>query len=282
MTDVAREPSWFVTLGPRLVGSTRKLGEQTVFYGQSVASIADAVRRYPGELLRLIAEMGMGTGALAVIGGTVGIIGFLTLTTGALVAVQGYDTLSNIGVEALTGFLSAFLNVRMIAPCTAGLALAATIGAGATAQLGAMRINEEIDALEVMGIRAVTYLASTRIIAGILVVIPLYAVAVLMSFIAAKLLTIYVYGQSRGVYEHYFATFLRPNDLLWSFLSALTMATGVMVVHTYYGFTATGGPAGVGEAVGRSVRSSMIVTAFVCLMISLSVYGQSGNFNLSG
>lgn len=282
MSDAAREPSWFVIPGPRLVASTRKLGEQTVFYGQSLASIVDAIRRYPGELLRLIAEMGMGTGALAVIGGTVGIIGFLTLTTGALVAVQGYDSLSNIGVEALTGFLSAFLNVRMIAPCTAGLALSATIGAGATAQLGAMRINEEIDALEVMGIRAITYLSSTRIIAGVLVVIPLYAVAVLMSFIAAKLLTIYVYGQSRGVYEHYFATFLHPNDLLWSFLSALSMATGVMVVHTYYGFTATGGPAGVGEAVGRSVRTSMIITAFVCLMISLSVYGQSGNFNLSG
>ncbi|OBH10086.1 ABC transporter permease [Mycobacterium sp. E1747] len=282
MTDAAREPSWIVTLGPRVTDYARKLGEQTVFYGQSLANMIDAVRRYPGELLRLIAEMGMGTGALAVIGGTVGIIGFLTLTTGALVAVQGYDTLSNVGVEALTGFLSAFLNVRMIAPCTAGLALAATIGAGATAQLGAMRINEEIDALEVMGIRAITYLSSTRIIAGILVVVPLYAVAVLMSFIAAKFLTIYSYGQSRGVYEHYFSTFLRPTDLFWSFLAALTMATGVMVVHTYYGFTATGGPAGVGEAVGRSVRSSMIVTAFVCLAISLSVYGQSGNFNLSG
>ncbi|MGZ4510026.1 MAG: ABC transporter permease [Mycobacterium sp.] len=282
MSDAVREPSWFVLFGPRLTRSARKFGEQTEFYGKSLASTVDAVRRYPGELLRLIAEMGLGTGALAVIGGTVGIIGFLTLTTGALVAVQGYDTLSNIGVEALTGFLSAFLNVRMIAPCTAGLALAATIGAGATAQLGAMRINEEIDALEVMGIRSITYLASTRIIAGVLVVIPLYAVAVLMSFIAAKFLTIYVYGQSRGVYEHYFSTFLRPNDLLWSFLAALSMATGVMVVHTYYGFNATGGPAGVGEAVGRSVRTSMIITAFVCLMISLSVYGQSGNFNLSG
>ncbi|MGD1170948.1 ABC transporter permease [Mycobacterium seoulense] len=282
MTDAAPEPTWLVNLGPKVSDYARKLGEQTEFYGRSLANIADAVRRYPNELLRLIAEMGMGTGALAVIGGTVGIIGFLTLTTGALVAVQGYDTLSNVGVEALTGFLSAFLNVRMIAPCTAGLALAATIGAGATAQLGAMRINEEIDALEVMGIRAITYLSSTRIIAGILVVIPLYAVAVLMSFIAAKFLTIYSYGQSRGVYEHYFSTFLRPTDLFWSFLAALTMATGVMVVHTYYGFTATGGPAGVGEAVGRSVRSSMIVTAFVCLAISLSVYGQSGNFNLSG
>ncbi len=104
-------------------------------------------------MLRLIAVMGMGTGALAVIGGTVVIVGFLTLSTGALIAVQGYNTLSDVGIEALTGFLSAFLNVRFIAPATAGVALAATIGAGATAQLGAMRINEEIDALEVMGIR---------------------------------------------------------------------------------------------------------------------------------
>jgi phospholipid/cholesterol/gamma-HCH transport system permease protein len=280
--EEADEPPWLATLGPNLVAGTRKLGEQTAFYAQALVATPDAIRRYPGELLRIIAQMGLGSGALAVVGGTVGIIGFLTLTTGALVAVQGYDTLSNIGVEALTGFLSAFFNVRMIAPCTAGVALAATIGAGTTAQLGAMRINEEIDALEVMGIRSITYLASTRIIAGVLVVIPLYAVAVLASFYASKFGTIYIYGQSRGVYEHYFSTFLRPTDLFWSFLAVITMATGVMVVHTYYGFTASGGPAGVGEAVGRSVRSSMIVTAFVCLMISLSVYGQSGNFNLSG
>ncbi len=90
MSEAAREPSWFVTLGPRLVASTRKLGEQTEFYGKSLASAGDAVRRYPGELLRLIAEMGMGTGALAVIGGTVGIIGFLTLTTGALDGMGGW------------------------------------------------------------------------------------------------------------------------------------------------------------------------------------------------
>ena len=113
---------------------TRRLGEQTAFYGQALGSTADAIRRYPAEVLRLIAGMGMGTGALAVIGGTVVIIGFLTLSTGALIAVQGYNTLSNVGIEALTGFLGAFLNVRFIAPATAGVALAATIGAGATAQ----------------------------------------------------------------------------------------------------------------------------------------------------
>ncbi len=137
-------------------------------------------------MLRLIAVLGMGTGALAVIGGTVVIVGFLTLTTGALIAVQGYNTLSNVGIEALTGFLGAFLNVRFIVPATAGVALAATIGAGATAQLGAMRINEEIDALEAMAIRPITYLASTRIVAGVVAVIPIYTIAMLMGFLATR------------------------------------------------------------------------------------------------
>jgi phospholipid/cholesterol/gamma-HCH transport system permease protein len=265
-----------------IVDRLRTLGEQTAFYGQSLAFIADALRRYPGEVLRLIAVMGLGTGALAVIGGTVVIIGFLTLSTGALIAVQGYNTLSNVGIEALTGFLSAFLNVRFIAPATAGVALAATIGAGATAQLGAMRINEEIDALEVIGIRSVAYLASTRVIAGVIVVIPLYCVGVLMSFWAAKLGTTAIYGQSIGIYDHYFDTFLNPIDLIWSFVQSIAMAIVIMLVHTYYGFTASGGPAGVGEAVGRAVRTSLVISAFVVVMISLAVYGQSGNFNLAG
>ena len=108
----------------RVVDSVRSLGEQTAFFGNALGSTVDAVRRYPGEVLRLIAVLGMGTGALAVIGGTVVIVGFLTLTTGALIAVQGYNTLSNVGIEALTGFLGAFLNVRFIVPATAGVALA--------------------------------------------------------------------------------------------------------------------------------------------------------------
>lgn len=266
----------------KAVRRIRTLGEQTAFYGQALWNTADAVRRYPTMLLRQIAGMGMGTGALAVIGGTVVIIGFLTLSTGALIAVQGYNTLSNVGIEALTGFLGAFLNVRFIAPATAGVALAATIGAGATAQIGAMRINEEIDALEVMGIRVITYLASTRIVAGVVAVIPIYTVAVLMSFLATRFGTTIIYGQSRGVYDHYFDTFLQPTDLLWSFTEALAMAAAVMAIHTYYGYTVTGGPAGVGEAVGRAVRLSITAGVFILLTITLSVYGQSGNFHLSG
>ena len=275
----------FPRLAKRLdgyVGAWNHVGTQTKFYGKTLRSIPYVFRYYRIELMRIIAQMGLGTGALVVIGGTVAIVGFLTVTTGALVAVQGYTDFSEIGVEALTGFASAFFNVRLIAPATTAIALAATIGAGATAQLGAMRINEEIDALEVMGIRSVAYLASTRVMAGLIVVIPLYCVGVLASFWAAKFGTTVIYGQSTGVYDHYFRTFLNPTDLVWSFVQSIAMAVVIMLIHTYYGFSASGGPAGVGEAVGRAVRTSLIVAAFVVMMISLAVYGQSGNFNLAG
>jgi phospholipid/cholesterol/gamma-HCH transport system permease protein len=265
-----------------LVGGWNRIGSQTEFYAQTIKGIADAVFRYQGEILRLIAQMSLGVGALAIIGGTIVIVGFLTLSAGSLIAVQAYNQLDQIGVAALAGFTSAFLNVRLVGPLVAGIGLAATIGAGATAQLGAMRISEEIDALEVMGIRSVAYLASTRVLAGVIVVIPLYCVAVIMAFVATRTGTTLVYGQSTGVYDHYFNTFLNPMDLIYSFLQAVSMAIVVMLVHTYYGFNASGGPAGVGEAVGRAVRTSLIASVFVTLFVSLALYGQSGGLNLSG
>jgi phospholipid/cholesterol/gamma-HCH transport system permease protein len=264
------------------VDGWNQVGRQTQFYGETIKGIADAFIRYKGEVVRLIAQMSLGVGALAIIGGTIVIVGFLTLSAGSLIAVQAYNQLEQIGVDALAGFTSAFLNVRLVGPLVAGIGLAATIGAGATAQLGAMRISEEIDALEVMGIRSVAYLASTRVVAGVIVVIPLYCVAVLMAFIATRFGTTMIYGQSTGVYDHYFNTFLNPMDVIYSFLQAISMAIVVMLVHTYYGFNATGGPAGVGEAVGRAVRTSLIAAVFVTLFVSLAIYGQSGGLNLSG
>ena len=265
-----------------VVDGWNQVGRQTQFYGETIKGIGDAFIRYKTEVVRLIAQMSLGVGALAIIGGTIVIVGFLTLSAGSLIAVQAFNQLDQIGVSALAGFTSAFLNVRLVGPLVAGIGLAATIGAGATAQLGAMRISEEIDALEVMGIRSVAYLASTRVVAGVIVVIPLYCVAVLMAFIATRTGTTLVYGQSTGVYDHYFNTFLNPMDLVYSFLQAISMAIVVMLVHTYYGFNATGGPAGVGEAVGRAVRTSLVSAVFVTLFVSLAIYGQSGNFHYAG
>jgi len=272
-----------ITNGARgAVDRVERIGAQAQFYAKTLVSVGDAVTRYTSETIRLIAQMSLGTGALVMIGGTTAIVGFLTLSTGALVAVQGYNQFSQVGVEALVGFASAFFNVRVIAPLTAGVAMAATIGAGATAQIGAMRISEEIDALEVMGIRSVAYLASTRVAAGVVVVIPVYCVAVMASFFDARFGTTFFYRQSTGVYDHYFYTFLSTTDLLWSFVLALAMAVVIMLVHTFYGYTAAGGPAGVGEAVGRAVRTSLITASVVVLFVSLAIYGQTGHFNLAG
>jgi len=264
-----------------VVGGWNRIGSQMQFYVTTLGSIPDALINYRAEGLRLIAQMGLGTAALAMVGGTVVIVGFLTMTTGALVAVQGYNQLASVGIEALTGFASAYFNVRLIVPGTASVALSATIGAGATAQIGAMRINEEIDALEVIGIRSISYLASTRVIAGVLVVIPLYCIAVMMAFLASRAGTVTIYGQGSGVYDHYFNTFLSGRDIIWSFFQSVAITVVIMLVHTYYGYNASGGPAGVGEAVGRAVRTSMVVAAVEIVMITLAVYGESGNFHLA-
>ena len=179
------------------------VGEQALFYGETIRYIPNALTRYRKETVRNIAEMTMGTGALVMIGGTVGVAAFLTLASGGVIAVQGYSSLGNIGIEALTGFLSAFLNVRIVAPVIAGIALAATIGAGTTAQLGAMRVAEEIDAVESMAVHSVSYLVSTRLMAGMVAIIPLYSLSVLAAFFAARFTTVFINGQSAGLYDHY-------------------------------------------------------------------------------
>lgn len=262
--------------------SLDNVGRHALFYAQSLASVPRALTHYRTETIRLIAEISMGTGALAVIGGTVVIVGFLTLFAGGTIAVQGYSSLGNIGVEALTGFFAAFINVRIAAPVISGIGLAATIGAGSTAQLGAMRVAEEIDALESMAIRPVPFLVGTRVLAGMIAIVPLYALAVIASFVASRFATVVIYGQSAGVYDHYFSTFLIPTDILWSFVQAIFMALAVMMIHTYYGYHATGGPVGVGVAVGNAVRASLVAVVTVTLLVSLAIYGTSGNFHLSG
>lgn len=262
------------------VDAWNRLGEQAQFYFKTLGSIGDALVNYRTEMLRVTAQSGLGVGALLLIGGSVAVVGFLTTFAGSLISIYSYNALGDIGVEALSAFFVGYVNVRIGAPLIATIGLAATIGAGATAQLGAMRINEEIDALEVIGVRSVAYLASARVVAGIVVVIPLYCVALVTAFLGAKL-TILSYGQSAGVYNHYFSTYLQPADILYSFVIVMCSGTLIMLIHTYYGYTAFGGPAGVGEAVGRATRASMVFAVFAVLIVSLAIYGPTGNFHLS-
>lgn len=260
----------------RPIDGLEAFGRQLGFYAAMLLWTPRTLRRYRKEVFRLLAEVSLGSGALALIGGTVVVIGFLTASAGIEVGLEGYTALGNIGIAALSGFVSAYFNTREAAPVVAGIALTATVGAGFTAQLGAMRVSEEIDALEVMAVPSVPYLITTRVIAGLIAVIPLYAVALLMSFAASELVVVYGYHQSSGTYTHYFHTFLVSSDILYSLLKTVVMALAVISVCCYYGYTASGGPAGVGRAVGQAVRLSLILVMMIDLAIGLAVFGSSG------
>jgi len=198
------------------------------------------------------------------------------------VGLQGYSALNQIGTSAFAGFVSAYINTREIGPLIAGIALAATVGCGFTAQLGAMRISEEIDALEVMAIPSLPFLVTTRIIAGLIAVVPLYVVGLLSSYFATRLTVTTFYGQSTGTYDHYFHLFLPPGDVLWSFGKVLVFSVLVILVHCYHGYHATGGPAGVGVAVGRAVRTSIVVINVVDLLLSMAIWGTTTTVRLAG
>lgn len=266
----------------RPLAALDNLGSQLAFYVKAIAWTPRAVRSYKKEILRLLSEVTLGSGALAVIGGTVGVITALAFFTGTEVGLQGYAALNQIGSSAFSGFVSAYFNTREIAPLVAGIALAATVGCGFTAQLGAMRISEEIDALEVMAVPSLPFLVTTRIIAGLIAVTPLYVVGLLSSYVATRLVVTSFFGQSSGTYDHYFNLFLPPGDVLWSFGKVIIFAIVVILIHCYYGYTASGGPAGVGIAVGRAVRTSIVAINVVDLLLSMAIWGATTTVRLAG
>ncbi|CAM3790396.1 MAG: ABC transporter permease [Actinobacteria bacterium] len=264
------------------LSSLDDLGQQLAFYIRALVAAPRAAVRYQKEVLRILAEVTLGSGSLAVIGGTVGVIVSMTFFTGAQVGLSGYAALDQIGTAPFAGFVSAYFNTREIAPLVAGIALAATVGCGFTAQLGAMRISEEIDAVEVMAIPSMQYLVSTRIVGGLIAIIPLYVVGLLSSYFATRLTVIQFYGQSAGTYDHYFNQFLPPGDVLWSFGKVLVFAVTVILIHCYYGYTASGGPAGVGVAVGRAVRTSIVAVNVIDLFLSMAIWGTTTTVRLAG
>jgi phospholipid/cholesterol/gamma-HCH transport system permease protein len=258
------------------------LGRQLGFYLGVVRAIPRSIVRYPKEILRILSEVTLGSGALAVIGGTVGVIVGMTFFTGAQVGLSGYAALNQLGTAAFSGFVSAYFNTREIAPLVAGIALAATVGCGFTAQLGAMRISEEVDALEVMAIPSMPFLVATRVVGGLIAIIPLYVVGLLSSYFASRLIVTQFYGQSSGTYDHYFNAFLPPGDVLWSFGKVLVFAVVVILIHCYYGYNASGGPAGVGVAVGRAVRTSIVAINVIDLLLSMAIWGANTTVRLAG
>jgi phospholipid/cholesterol/gamma-HCH transport system permease protein len=265
----------------RGVDGLAALGSQLSFMAKSLGDIVPAAR-HSGEVSRLVSEITLGAGALIVGAGTAGVIFFMAFFTGTQVGLQGFKGLQLIGAEAFTGFVSAFANTREITPLIAGVTLAAQVGAGFTAELGAMRVNEEIDALEVMAVRPIPYLVSTRIIAALIAITPLYLISLFSSYIATELIVTKLLGLSGGTFTHYFSLFLPPIDVLFSVIKAGTFAIAVALIHCYYGFNASGGPAGVGVAVGKAIRASIVAVNVLNLMLSSFMWGVQDTVRIAG
>jgi phospholipid/cholesterol/gamma-HCH transport system permease protein len=264
------------------LGVLDTLGDQASFYARTIGWIPKSVTRYQREVLRLLTEVAFGSGALALIGGTVVIVATLTFFTGSVVGLQSYSALNQIGTSAFSGFVTAYFNTREVAPLVSAIALAATVGAGFTTQLGAMRISEEVDALEVMAVPTLPYLVTTRMIAGFIAVIPLYIVALFASYLAPRLITTQIYGQSAGTYDHYFIEFLPPIDVLWSFGKLFVLAVAIILIHCYHGFTASGGPAGVGIVGGRAIRTSIVTVIVADFFLSFAIWGSTTTVRITG
>jgi phospholipid/cholesterol/gamma-HCH transport system permease protein len=242
------------------------------FYARTLRAMPKALR-HPREIGILMSDIALGPGALIIGGGMFFVVMSISFFTGTEVGLEGFTGLSEIGAQAFTGVISSLANTREITPLVAGVALAAQVGAGFTAQLGAMRISEEIDALEVMGVNSVVYLVATRVWAAIITMIPLYLAALFASYLATELIVTKFFGLATGTYQHYFQLFLPPIDILYSFLKAMVFAVAVTFIHCYYGYNARGGPAGVGVAAGRAIRLSIIVIVLLNLFLSMILFG---------
>ncbi|MET3960187.1 phospholipid/cholesterol/gamma-HCH transport system permease protein [Marmoricola sp. OAE513] len=257
-------------------------GDQLLFYARAIAWTPRALRRYRREISNTLAEVVFGSGGLTLIAGSAGVIAFMAFFAGTEVGIQGYASLQQIGVSKFSAFISAFFNTREVAPLVSSIALAATVGCGYTARLGAMRISEEIDALEVMGIPSLPFLVTTRMIAAFTAVIPLYIVALCSSYLSPRLITTLIYHQPAGTYDAYFVKFLPPMDILWSFLKLIVLAVSIILIHCYYGYTASGGPAGVGTAVGKAIRTSIVTVVVADFFLSFAIWGSTTTVRITG
>ena len=165
----------------------------------------------------------------------------------------------------------------------AGLALSATVGCGFTAQIGAMRINEEIDALEVMGVPSLPFLVTTRIIAGFIAVIPLYVLGLLTSYFATRT---HRHAGLRPVRRAPTTTTstcsCHRRTCCGRSSRCCVFAVVIILTHCYYGYRASGGPAGVGLAVGRAVRFSIVAVNIIDLFLSLAIWGSTTTVRIAG
>ncbi|GGK34015.1 ABC transporter permease [Nocardia camponoti] len=262
--------------------ANQRLGHQAIVFFQALLAVPFTLRHYRKEVGRLIADVGWGNGSLIVGGGTVGVVIVLCAFGGITVGVESYTALNMLTMGPLTGAISGFATTREIAPILGTLAFAIQSGCRFTAQLGSMRIAEEIDALESIAIRPLPYLVTTRMIAATVTIVPLYTVGLAVAYLSTKVAVLVLGGTTVGTYDHYFFQFLIGGDVFFSLLKVVIFVLIAAFIQCYYGFTATGGPEGVGVAAGRAIKMVIVVMVFTNLFLTLAIWGIDPGIRISG
>jgi phospholipid/cholesterol/gamma-HCH transport system permease protein len=273
---------WARQTGEKTLDGIAVIGAQATFVRRTLQSIPAAMTTYRQETFRVLADISWGSGALVVGGGTIGVMILLAVSAGTSLGIEGFNGLETIGLAPLTGFVSAIVNTRELAPLIAALALAAQVGCRFTAQLGTMRTSEEIDALSVISVPPMQYLIATRVVASMLAILPLYLIGLVGSYIASQAAVTVLFGQPKGTYLHYFQTFISSGDILLSVAKVLVFAFAVTLIHCWYGFMANGGAQGVGEATGRAIRASIVIVVLLDMVMTLLFWGGNPGVRISG
>ncbi len=245
------------------------LGEIIVFAARGLAGIPRALR-HGGEIWWYAAFLALGSTPVAIA---------ITYFSGSECSVEAYYSLHQLGgAESLAGVFNALCDMREITPLFFGFAVGAKVGCGLVAELGTMRINEEIDALETMGVNSVRFLVSTRMLAALLVMPLMYVLALATSFLASYVVQHFQIGLvSDGVYFAYFWRFTNLLDLLFSMIKAVVFAFTIICVAVYYGYNVTGGPVGIGRAVAKTMALSLVMTVVLNAVLTQLFWGTNPN-----
>ncbi len=227
---------------------------------------------YSGRVLRFFGESLRQAGILIL--GSALIIWGLVFVLGLQCGIEGAYLLRAQGAPAYAGVFSAWCDLREILPYAFGYMLAAKVGTGIAAELGAMRISDEIDALEVMGVQPVTYLCATRLLAAWIALPFMYLVGIGIMYLASYIAVVKQIGDvSSGGYELIFWQFQNPPDLIFSLIKGMVMATAIVMVGCYYGYTASGGPVGVGTATAKSMVLNIILVHIIGMLGTVGLLG---------
>ncbi|HEV7977924.1 ABC transporter permease [Amycolatopsis sp.] len=227
------------------------------------------VRLYFSEVLRQAGILVLSSGL---------VVWFMQITLFAVVSINVHYLTTQFGVRSYVGSVNVLVGLRGTAPEMWGWILAAKVGCGLVAEIGSMRINEEIDAMQVMGVRPRPYLVGTRLVAAWIAMPFLYLVGLGLGYLSAWIVIVDVMGTaSAGGYGHTFWAFQSPLDLFFSLVWAMVLGTIIVLVSCYYGYTAKGGPVGVGKNTAKSMIVNMILISVIGMMFEQFFWGGFPN-----